>query len=64
MIFKIPEIPDREQTPLIKGLLSIIEQLADQNQKLKEEVSILKEDIRVLKDGENSTLKCITTKQL
>ncbi len=49
MILKLPDIPDSEQTPLIKGLLSIIEQLSDQNQKLKEEVSILKDDIRVLK---------------
>ncbi len=49
MTLKLPDIPDSEQTPLVKGLLSIIEQLVDQNQKLKEEVSILKDDIRVLK---------------
>jgi hypothetical protein len=49
MTLKLPDIPDSEQTPLVKGLLTIIEQLVDQNQKLKEEVSILKDDIRVLK---------------
>ena len=49
MTLKLPDIPNSEQTPLVKGLLTIIEQLVDQNQKLKEEVSILKDDIRVLK---------------
>ena len=49
MTLKLPDIPNSEHTPLVKGLLTIIEQLVDQNQKLKEEVSILKDDIRVLK---------------
>ena len=33
MTFKLPDIPDSEQTPLVKGLLTIIEQLVDQNKK-------------------------------
>jgi len=55
MTLKLPDIPNSEHTPLVKGLLTIIEQLVDQNQKLKEEVSILKDDIRVLK-GEKKDL--------
>jgi len=46
---KLPDIPDEEQTPLIKGLLGIIEQLAERVQRQEEEIGHLKDEIAVLK---------------
>ena len=47
--FKLPDIPEAQQTPIVKGLLAIIEQLIEHSQKQQEEIDVLKDDIRVLK---------------
>lgn len=49
MKFQLPDIPEQEQTPVVKGLLRIIEQLIEQNQKQQEEIDTLKDEVRVLK---------------
>ncbi len=49
MKYQLPDIPESEQTPLVKGLLSIIEQLIEDNRKQKEEIDILKDEVRILK---------------
>jgi hypothetical protein len=46
---KLPDIPEAEQTPLVKGLLGIIEQLAERVQRQEEEIGRLKDEIAVLK---------------
>jgi hypothetical protein len=46
---KLPDIPEEEQTPLVKGLLGIIEQLAERVQRQEEEIGLLKDEIAVLK---------------
>ena len=46
---ELPQIPLEEQTPLVRTLLEIIEQLAGQVQRLEEEVGQLKDEIAVLK---------------
>jgi hypothetical protein len=45
----LPNIPEEEQTPLIKSLLGIVEQLADKVQLQEEEIQQLKDEISVLK---------------
>ena len=47
--FKLPDIPEAQQTPIVKCLLAIIEQLIEHSQKQQEEIDVLKDDIRVLK---------------
>ena len=49
MKIQLPDIPESEQTPLVKGLLSIIEQLMEQNRQQNEEIDILKDEVRLLK---------------
>lgn len=49
MKFELPDIPEQEQTPVVKGLLAIVEQLIKQNQKQQEEITTLKDEVRVLK---------------
>lgn len=49
MKFELPDIPEQEQTPVVKGLLVIVEQLIKQNQKQREEIAILKDEVRILK---------------
>lgn len=49
MPFELPNIPEAEQTPVVKGLLALVEHLIDQNQKLQQEVEVLKDEVRVLK---------------
>ena len=49
MKFTLPNIPESEQTPLVKGLLVLIENLIAENQQLKEQVATLKDEIQVLK---------------
>lgn len=49
MKFQLPDIPEQEQPPVVKGLLGIIEQLIVQNQKQQEEIDALKDEVRVLK---------------
>jgi hypothetical protein len=56
MKFELPDIPEKEQTPVVKGLLTIIEQLIVHTQKQQEEIAILKDEVRVLK-GENKRPK-------
>ena len=45
----IPDIPESEQTPVVKGLLLIIEQLAAHSQRQQEEIDLLKDEISILK---------------
>jgi hypothetical protein len=49
MKFELPDIPEAEQTPLVKGLLLIVEQLVEQNQRQQEEIKLLKDEINILK---------------
>lgn len=49
MKFELPDIPEEEQTPVVKGLLTIIEQLIEHTQKQQEEIAILKDEVRELK---------------
>jgi hypothetical protein len=49
MKFELPDIPEQEQTPVVKGLLVIVEQLIEQNQKQQEEIATLKDEVRILK---------------
>ena len=46
---KLPDIPEEEQTPLVKVLLGIIEQLVERVQRQEEEIVLLKDEIAVLK---------------
>jgi hypothetical protein len=46
---ELPKIPEQEQTPLVKALLRVIAQLAEQVQRLEEENGRLKDEIAVLK---------------
>ena len=45
----IPDIPEAEQTPVIKALLALLEQVITHNQKLSEEVEHLKDEVNILK---------------
>ncbi len=45
----LPDIPEQEQTPLVKSLLGIIEQLVERVQQQDEEIAQLKDDINILK---------------
>ena len=49
MKIKLPDIPESEQTLVVKGLLLIIEQLAEQSQRQQEEINLLKDEINILK---------------
>ena len=51
--FKLPDIPESEQTPLVKGLLELIEQLANDVERLTHTVEAQKEEIAALKDEIN-----------
>lgn len=48
-LFELPEIPEEENTPLVQGLVGIIELLADRVQKQDEEIAHLKDEIKILK---------------
>lgn len=45
----IPDIPEQDQTPLVKTLLAFIEQLVEQVQQQAEEIVLLKDEINILK---------------
>ena len=45
----LPDILEQDQTPLVKSLLVIIEQLAEQVQQQAEEIALLKDEINILK---------------
>lgn len=49
MKIKLPDIPESEQTLVVKRLLLIIEQLAEQIQRQQEEINLLKDEINILK---------------
>ena len=49
MKIKLPDIPVSEQTPRVKSLLGIIEQLCETVERQREEIKTLKDDVRVLK---------------
>ena len=46
---QLPDIPKEEQTPLVKALLDVIEQLAERVQQQDEEIQHLKDEVAVLK---------------
>ncbi len=45
----LPEVPEEEQTPLVKSLLALLEQFADYVRQQAEEIQLLKDEIRILK---------------
>jgi hypothetical protein len=47
--FELPPIPELEQTPLVRGLLDIIEALVQEVQRQEEQIGQLKDEIAVLK---------------
>lgn len=46
---QIPDIPEEEQTPAVKGLLVLLEQFAERIQEQDEEIAHLKDEINILK---------------
>ncbi|MGH8605844.1 MAG: IS66 family transposase, partial [Gammaproteobacteria bacterium] len=46
---RVPEIPEAEQTPLVRGLVGIIEEQAKQLRQQEELIGQLKDEIAVLK---------------
>ena len=44
----LPEIPEQDQTPLVKTLLGNIEQMATRIQQQNEEIALLKDEINIL----------------
>lgn len=46
---RVPEIPEAEQTPLVRGLMGIIEEQAEQLRQQEELIGQLKDEIAVLK---------------
>lgn len=47
--WSIPDIPEEQQTSVVKGLLALLEQAITHNQKLTEEVEHLKGEVNILK---------------
>lgn len=47
--YSLPDIPEQDQTPLVKTLLGIIEQMATHIQQQDEEIALLKDEINILK---------------
>jgi len=47
--FILPDIPEQEQTPLVKKLLSMMEIMATHIQHQDEEIALLKDEINILK---------------
>jgi len=45
----LPDIPEKEQTPVVKTLLSLVEQLIERVQQQDEEIVLLKDEINILK---------------
>ena len=46
---QVPDIPEEEQTPVVKGLLALLEQFAERIQEQDEEIACLKDEINILK---------------
>ena len=49
MKFELPQIPEAEQTPVVQGLLVLVEKLIEHTQKQQEEIDVLKDEIKILK---------------
>ena len=45
----LPDIPESDQTPVVKALLGLVEQLIEQVQQQGEEIALLKDEINILK---------------
>ena len=45
----LPDIPEQDQTPVVKALLALVEQLVEQVQQQTEEIALLKDEVNVLK---------------
>ncbi len=45
----LPDIPEQDQTPVVKALLTLIEQLVEQVQQQAEEIALLKDEVNILK---------------
>jgi hypothetical protein len=61
MKFTLPDIPEAEQTHLVKGLLAMLEQLIEHSQKQQDEIEVMKDEIRILK-GEKKRPKFTPSK--
>lgn len=46
---QLPDIPEEDQTPLVKGLMALLEQFAERIQLQDEEIALLKDEINILK---------------
>ena len=46
---QLPDIPEEERTPLVVGLLAIVEQLHERVRQQDEEIQLLKDEVRILK---------------
>jgi len=45
----LPDIPEQDQTPVVKALLGLVEQLIERVQQQDEEIAVLKDEIDILK---------------
>jgi hypothetical protein len=45
----LPDIPESDQTPVVKALLGLVEQLIERVQQQDEEIALLKDEINILK---------------
>jgi hypothetical protein len=45
----LPDIPEKDQTPVVKALLGLVEQLIERVQQQDEEIVLLKDEINILK---------------
>jgi len=45
----LPDIPEQDQTPVVKALLALVEQLIERVQQQDEEIALLKDEINILK---------------
>jgi len=45
----LPDIPEQDQTPVVKALLALIEQLVERVQQQDEEIALLKDEVNILK---------------
>ena len=45
----LPDIPEQDQTPAVKNLLALVEQLIERVQQQDEEIALLKDEINILK---------------
>ena len=48
-LLSLPDIPEQDQTPAVKTLLGLVEQLTERVQQQDEEIALLKDEINILK---------------